>query len=315
MSLEFSDLDFDVLYNIDIEQEAYDKRIDSFLSFSMPKVSRTYIQKLIKNNYITVNNKSVKPNYKFSEGDVLSITIPSPELPDIVPENIPLDIVYEDDDIIVINKPKDMVVHPAPGHYNGTLVNALMYHCKENLSGINGILRPGIVHRIDKDTTGLLIACKNDVAHLCISEQLAVHDIKREYHALVYGKLTEENGTIDKNIGRNKNDRKKMAVTTDGKRAVTHYKLLNSYNYKQQPYSYVECKLETGRTHQIRVHMSSIGHPLVGDDIYCNRKHPFNTNGQMLHAKTLGIIHPTKKEYMVFDSDIPEYFVNILNIL
>ncbi len=315
MILDFSDLDFDTLYNIEIGQEACDNRIDSFLSYNMPKVSRTYIQKLIKNNNIMVNAKSVKANYRLNAGDIVDFTIPSPKLPDIKPENIPLDIIFEDDDIIIVNKPKNMVVHPAPGHYSGTLVNALMYHCRDNLSGINGVLRPGIVHRIDKDTTGLIIACKNDTSHIFISEQLAAHDIKREYHALVYGKLLEQNGSVDKNIGRNKNDRKKMAITTEGKRAVTHYRLLNTYNYKNQEYSYIECNLETGRTHQIRVHMSSIGHPLVGDEVYSNRKHPFNTNGQMLHAKTLGIVHPTTKKYLEFDSEIPEYFGRILGIM
>lgn len=310
-------MEFDTSYTFIIPENETDNRIDRYLGQKLPDVSRTYIQKLIKDGFITINNKPVKPNYRLAANDMLSLTFPRPSAPDIVPENIPIDIVYEDEDIIVVNKPKNMVVHPAPGHYQGTLVNALMYHCGDNLSGINGILRPGIVHRIDKDTTGLVIACKNDVSHNFIAEQLAEHSIKREYHAITFGALNNENNIIDTNIGRSKNDRKKMAVTKEpeGKHAVTHYNVLNNFEYKNNKYSYIECKLETGRTHQIRVHMSYIGHPLLGDTVYGYSKQPFKTDGQVLHAKTLGIIHPRTKKYMEFNSDLPEYFEKILKII
>ncbi len=300
-----------------VSEDEADKRIDRYLADIMPEVSRTYIQKMIKEGFISVNKKKIKPNYILSAEDILLISFPEPSVPDIVPESIPIDIVYEDEDIIVVNKPKDMVVHPAAGHYTGTLVNALLYHCGDNLSGINGVLRPGIVHRIDKDTTGLIIACKNDFSHNFIAEQLATHSIKREYHAITLGALDNDNNTIETNIGRSRNDRKKMAVTKapEGKCAITHYNVLNVYEYKSNKYSYIECKLETGRTHQIRVHMSYIGHPLLGDITYGQQKQPFKTNGQVLHAKTLGIIHPRTKNYMEFDSDLPDYFKKILKIM
>lgn len=229
-----------------------------------------------------------------------------------MPEDIPLDIMYEDDDLIVINKPQNMVVHPAPGHYTGTLVNALMFHCGDNLSGINGVLRPGIVHRIDKDTSGVLVIAKSDLAHKGLSEQLAEHSMKRVYNAIVYNSFSEESGTVDRNIDRSKNDRKKMAVVMQGGRnAVTHYKVIE----KLGKYTWVELQLETGRTHQIRVHMSYIGHPLLGDPVYGPKKCPFNLNGQVLHAKVLGFIHPRTGEYMEFNSELPDYFSSLIERL
>ena len=253
------------------------------------------------------------------EGDVLRILVPEENgaadngsAASIIPVQLPLDILYEDADLIVVNKPKGMVVHPAAGHYSGTLVNALMYHCGRDLSGINGVLRPGIVHRIDKDTTGSVIACKNDKAHRCIAEQLKEHSINRRYRAICFGELNQEEGTIDQPIGRHPNDRKKMAVNhQNGKRAVTHYRVLQRF----QGYTYIECVLETGRTHQIRVHMASIGHPLLGDEVYSNRKSPFKLQGQTLHAKTLGFIHPTTGEYLEIDAPLPEYFEHLLTVL
>ncbi len=298
--------------------EEYDGvRVDKYISDMVPDMSRSYIQKLIKDGNVSIGDKKLKSNYKVSYNDTVTIIFPEPQKLDIVPENIDIDIVYEDNDIIVVNKDKDMVVHPAPGHYTGTLVNALLYHCGDNLSGINGVMRPGIVHRIDKDTTGLLIVCKNDIAHNKIAAQLAEHSITRKYHALVTGNIKDESGTIDKPIYRHPVDRKKMAIVPDGKRAVTHYKVLNRYITKNKAMNltYVECQLETGRTHQIRVHMSSISHPLVGDTIYGSEKQLFKTNGQVLHAKTLGIIHPTTEKYIEFDSELPDYFVSILNSL
>ncbi len=306
-------LEFDTCYNLTADANASDKRIDKYLSENFPELSRTYIQKLIKDGCVLLKGKSIKPNYRLSVGDSIDVTFKKPSAPDIIPEDIPLEIIYDDDDIIVVNKPKGMVVHPAPGHYSGTLVNALMYHYKDKLSGINGSLRPGIVHRIDKDTTGLLIVCKNDIAHRNIADQLSAHSINRKYHAVVCGVIKEDEGVIDKNIGRNRNDRKKMAAvnTDEGKRAVTHYKVLRRYN----GYTYIECMLETGRTHQIRVHMAYIGHPLLGDTTYGYSKQPFKTDGQVLHAKSIGIIHPGTGKYIEFDSDIPEYFKKILRNL
>ncbi|MDD5969035.1 MAG: RluA family pseudouridine synthase [Anaerostipes sp.] len=288
-------------------------RIDRYLSEQYPEHSRSYLQKLIKDGNVLVNGKHIKSNYKLSEEDEIQIEIPEPKEVDIQAEPVPLDIIYEDSDIIVLNKQKDMVVHPCPGHYTGTLVNGLLYHCKDQLSGINGELRPGIVHRIDKDTTGLLVICKNDHAHNFIAEQLKVHSITRKYHAIVYHNIGEEEGSVDAPIGRNPNDRKKMAVNyKNGKRAVTHYKVLE--RLKEQ-YTYIECSLETGRTHQIRVHMSHIHHPLLGDEVYGPKKDKFHLQGQCLHAKVLGFIHPTTKEYMEFTSPLPEYFEQLLKKL
>ena len=287
-------------------------RVDKYLSEQLTDFSRSRIQKLLEDQMVTVNGKVVKANYKVHEQDKIVLNVPDAVEIDIPAENIPLDIVYEDEDLLIVNKPKGMVVHPAPGHYTGTLVNALMYHCKDGLSGINGELRPGIVHRIDRNTTGLLVVCKNDYAHNFIAEQLKVHSITRKYRAIVYHALKEDEGTIHAPIGRCPNDRKKMAVNyKNGKDAVTHYRVLE----RLKNYNYIECELETGRTHQIRVHMTQIGHPLLGDDVYGPKNCPFNLEGQTLHAKTLGFIHPRTKEYMEFDSELPDYFEKLLEIL
>ena len=238
--------------------------------------------------------------------------VPEPTKLEVLPEEMDLDIVYEDQDVILINKPKGMVVHPAAGHYTGTLVNGLMAHCKDDLSGINGVLRPGIVHRIDKDTTGILIVCKNDMAHQSIAKQLYDHSIKRKYHAIVYGNIKEEEGTVNAPIGRSLKDRKKMGIVMDGKHAVTHYRVLRRL---KKGFTYIECQLETGRTHQIRVHMASIKHPLLGDDVYGPKKSKYTLEGQCLHAKVLGFVHPRTKEYMEFEVPLPEYFEKLLNKL
>lgn len=295
-----------------VEKENDNNRIDKFINDRMADVSRSYIQKLIKDNRVTVDLKPVKANYRVKEGDRVEVGLPEPVSLDIEPQNIPLDIVYEDEDVLLINKPKDMVVHPSAGHMDGTLVNALLYHCKDSLSSINGVMRPGIVHRIDKDTTGLLIICKNDKAHNCIAEQLKVHSITRRYQAIVWNNLTADEGVVDAPIGRHPVDRKKMAINyKNGKTAVTHYKVLERFG----KYTYIECELETGRTHQIRVHMTSIGHPLIGDSVYGPDRQPFKTQGQVLHAKVFGFIHPTTGQYMEFEVPLPEYFENILEKL
>lgn len=295
-----------------ITEEMEDERIDRCVSALIDSLSRSFIQKMIKEERVLVNGKAVKGSYRVKDGDNVEFELPESVEPDIEPENIPLEILYEDKDVIVVNKPKGMVVHPAAGHYSGTLVNALMYHCGNELSGINGVMRPGIVHRIDMDTTGSIIVCKNDKAHNCIAEQLKEHSINRKYHAICYGVLKEDEGIIDKPIGRHPIERKKMAVNErNGKRAVTHYRVLQRFN----GYSYVECVLETGRTHQIRVHMASIGHPLLGDEVYSNRKSSFKLQGQTLHAKILGFIHPNDGEYVEVDAPLPEYFKHLLEVL
>jgi 23S rRNA pseudouridine1911/1915/1917 synthase len=294
-----------------VDASLEDERIDKYLSTCMENLSRSYLQKLVKSGQVTVNQKPVKSNYRLKENDAIELIIPKAIEPQILPEDLALDIVYEDDDFLIVNKPKGMVVHPAPGHFSGTLVNGLMAHCKDSLSGINGVLRPGIVHRIDMDTTGLLVVCKNDKAHNEIAAQLKVHSISRTYHAIVHGRVKEVEGTINAPIGRCPNNRLKMAVNyKNGKDAVTHYKVLEYF----KDYTYLECRLETGRTHQIRVHMSSIHHPLLGDTIY-GGKAVTGSSGQVLHAKTLGFIHPTTKEYVEFDSELPEYFKNLLEKL
>lgn len=285
------------------------ERIDRFLSENLQNLSRSYIQKLLKDGKITVNEKAVRANYKTSQGDQIHVFLPEPETPNIVPEDIPLDIIYEDDDILVINKPKGMVVHPAPGHYSHTLVNAILWHCGDRLSGINGVLRPGIVHRIDMDTTGSLLVCKNDHAHQVLAVELKEHTITRRYHAIVHGNIKDDSGTVNAPIGRHPVDRKKMSTrSANGRHAVTHYNVLERFG----DYTYIECELETGRTHQIRVHMSSIGHPILGDNVYGPVKCPFKLQGQTLHAKILGITHPSTGEYMEFDAPLPAYFSELL---
>ena len=295
-----------------ITEEMEDERIDKCVSAFIDSLSRSFIQKMIKEECVMVNGKPVKGSYRVKDGDEVEFELPESAEPDIEPENIPLDILYEDKDVIVVNKPKGMVVHPAAGHYSNTLVNALIYHCGKELSGINGVMRPGIVHRIDMDTTGSIIVCKNDKAHNCIAEQLKEHSINRRYHAICYGVLKEDEGVIDKPVGRHPTERRKMAVNErNGKHAVTHYRVLQRF----EGYTYIECVLETGRTHQIRVHMASIGHPLVGDEVYSNRKCPFKLQGQTLHAKTLGFIHPSTGEYIEVNAPLPEYFTHLLEIL
>ncbi len=295
----------------EILPEMEDERLDKCISGYMENLSRSYIQKIIKDGSVYVNDVSVKANYRVKVDDRVRFTIPDSVEPDIPAQDIPLDILYEDADILIVNKPKNMVVHPACGHYEGTLVNAIMYHCKGSLSGINGVMRPGIVHRIDKDTTGAIVVCKNDDAHNALAALLKTHDITRKYRAIVYGNIKEEQGTVDAPIGRHPIDRKKMAVNEkNGKRAVTHYQVLERFGQ----YTYIECQLETGRTHQIRVHMASIGHPLLGDYVYTNRKAPFHLEGQVLHAMTLGFVHPRNGEYVEFAAPIPEYFEKILSL-
>lgn len=301
--------------DIDTENENIGARIDKYLSDELNHCSRSYVQKLLEAGSIKVNDKAVKANYKLKSGDSIYICIPEPEELEIKAENIPLDIVYEDDDIIIVDKPKGMVVHPAPGHFEGTLVNALMYHCKDTLSSINGVLRPGIVHRIDMDTTGLVVACKNDASHRVMADKFKIHDITRVYTAIVYNHFNEQSGTIDKPITRHKTDRKKMTVAdvpAQGRRAVTHYRVLEKLSHN---FSLIECRLETGRTHQIRVHMASISHPLLGDTLYGPKSKLFKTEGQVLHAGTLGFMHPITGNYMEFHSELPEEFMRILKQL
>lgn len=282
-------------------------RIDKYLSQIFEDKSRSFIQGLIEKENVKVNNKIPKSNYKLKRNDEIEIIMPEPEILSVEPEDIPIDIIYEDEDVIVVNKPQGMVVHPAPGNYRGTLVNALLYHCKD-LSSINGIIRPGIVHRIDKDTSGVLVIAKNDESHNKLSEQLKDHSMKREYYALIEGRLKNDSGTIDKPLGRCKKDRLKIGIVEDGKRAVTHYEVLERYN----GYTLIKCVLETGRTHQIRVHMASIGFPLVGDPLYGFKRQKFKLEGQVLHAKTLGFIHPRTQQYMEFSSELPQYFNDLI---
>ncbi len=296
----------------DAAPEMEDVRIDKCISNYLDALSRNYIQKIIKDGGVLVNDAVVKANYKVQAEDRIRFMLPDTVEPDIPAQDIPLNILYEDEDILIVNKPKNMVVHPAPGHYEGTLVNAVLYHCGESLSGINGVMRPGIVHRIDKDTTGSLMVCKNDETHRAIAELLKTHNITRKYRAIVYGSLKEESGTIDAPIGRHPNDRKKMSVhAKNGKSAVTHYQVLERLGN----YTYIECQLETGRTHQIRVHMASIGHPLLGDELYSGRKAPYRLEGQALHAMTIGFVHPRSSIYMEFEAPLPEYFEELLRKL
>ncbi len=296
------------------------RRIDVFLS-SHTSLTRSAAQKLLTSDdeSVSVNGFSVQKNYKVCEGDIIELTIPEPIPLEVKAENIPLDILYEDSDLILVNKPKGMVVHPAPGHYSQTLVNALLYHCASSLSGINGVIRPGIVHRIDRDTSGVLVVAKNDAAHVSLAEQIKVHSVDRVYHAIVIGCPKEDTATIDAPIARHPSDRKRMAVSEapGARRAVTHYRVLQRF----KGYSYCEFRLETGRTHQIRVHMASRGHPLLGDPVYGRQRDPLEMKyadllgGQCLHAKSLGFIHPTTKEYVLFDTPLPAYFDTILSVL
>ena len=305
-------LEPETTYYYTVEKNESGTRIDRYLAEKDSGFSRSFIQKLLKDGQVTVGGKPAKSNYKVREDDSIHLEVPDSSEPDIVPEDIPLDILYEDEDVLIVNKPKGMVVHPAAGHYQGTLVNAVMAHCGDSLSGINGVMRPGIVHRIDKDTTGALLVCKNDTAHRDLAEQLKCHSIRRRYRAVVQGNLKEDEGTIEGPIGRHPTDRKKMAINyKNGKDAVTHYKVLERFGQA----TYVECRLETGRTHQIRVHMASIGHPLLGDTVYGSSKNPYHLEGQALHAMILGFVHPRTCEYMEFTAPLPEYFVKLLSKL
>ncbi len=297
-------------FQVDVVSEGM--RIDLFLAGMLEEYTRSHLQRLVKEGAVLVNGKAAKSSSRLKEGDQVEVSLPDPKEAEIPAKPMDLSILYEDDDVILIDKPKGMVVHPAAGHSEDTLVNGLLYHCQGRLSGINGVLRPGIVHRIDKDTTGVLVVCKNDAAHNSLAEQLKEHSITRRYLAIVHGVIKEDEGTVDAPIGRNEKDRLKMAVNEkNGKRAVTHYRVLERFS----GYTYIECRLETGRTHQIRVHMASIGHPLLGDTLYGPSKSPFALEGQTLHAAVLGFHHPTTGEYMEFTAPLPPYFSHLLEVL
>ena len=299
--------------SFEVEAEQEGERLDKFLSIIYPDFSRAFFQKLIKNNQVAVNDKVQKASYCVKIDDIVTVEIPDAVETTIEPENIPLDILYEDDDLLVVNKPKGMVVHPSAGHYSGTLVNAIMYHCKDSLSGINGEIRPGIVHRIDMDTTGSLIVCKNDEAHINIAQQIKEHSVNRIYVEIVCGNVKEDSGTVEGAIGRHPIERKKTEINEkNGKPAITHYKVLERFGN----YTYMQFKLETGRTHQIRVHMASIGHPLLGDALYSSGRSPFkHLQGQCLHAQTIGFVHPRTGKYMEYSAPLPEYFEKLLYLL
>lgn len=286
-------------------------RLDVYLSNELGDMSRSYIQKIIKDKKVLVNSKIEKAKYLVKEDDKIKIEIPAPKLLEVTPQNIHIEIVYEDNDVLIVNKPQDMVVHPAPGNYDNTLVNAILYHCKDNLSSINGVIRPGIVHRIDKDTSGLLMIAKNNNSHNFLAKQLKDHSITREYEFICHGVVKDDKITVDKPIGRNPKDRLKMAVVTNGKHAVTHFEVVKRF----ENFTHMKARLETGRTHQIRVHALSINHPLLGDSVYGPKNTKFKLKGQTLHAKKLGFIHSTTKEYIEFDSELPDYFKEIINKL
>lgn len=308
---KLSDVSCEEIREFLVEEDEEGDRLDVYLADQFVDMSRSYIQKIIKDKKVTVNGKIEKAKYLVKEEDKIVIEIPKPKVLEVVPQDIPIEIVYEDDDIIIVNKPQGMVVHPAPGNYEGTLVNAILYHCKGNLSSINGVIRPGIVHRIDKDTSGILMIAKNNNAHNCLAEQLKDHSITREYEFICHGVFKEDNVTVDRPIGRNPKDRLKMAIVPNGKRAVTHFEVIERFN----GYTHVRARIETGRTHQIRVHAMSINHPLVGDPVYGPKNSKIKLNGQALHAKKLGFIHPTTKEYIEFDSELPDYFQKLLEKL
>ncbi len=292
--------------------EDADERLDKYLARLYPAQSRSFFQKLIKDQVVQVNGAPQKANYRLGAGDTVSVTIPRAQEVEILPENLSLDILYEDQDVLIVNKPKGMVVHPSVGHFTGTLVNGVLYHCRDSLSGINGEIRPGIVHRIDMDTTGALIVCKNDASHMAIASQIKEHSVTRRYRGIVKGRVKEDSGVVEGTIGRHPVERKKMAVNVkNGKPAVTHYKVLERF----PRHTYMEFQLETGRTHQIRVHMASLGHPLLGDSLYGSGKNPLHLQGQTLHAMVIGFMHPTTGQYVEFEAPLPAYFQELLQKL
>lgn len=294
---------------IAVDEESAGERLDKILSYVLCEYSRSFVQSLFREGLVSCGGKTVNKSFKPKSGNIIEFTVPEPKEISLEPENIPLDIMYEDHDLLVVNKPRGMVVHPAPGNYASTLVNALLWHCKGNLSGINGVIRPGIVHRIDKDTSGLLLVAKNDAAHASLSQQISVHSLDREYRAVIHGHLKETEGMIDAPIGRNPNDRKKMCVTnSNSKKAVTHYKVLEEY----KDFSFIRLKLETGRTHQIRVHMAHLGHPVAGDPVYGPKNGVSSLNGQCLHAGLLGFDHPSTGKHIVVEAPLPHYFTEFL---
>ena len=302
-------IEYDELISIEIDSDSAGERLDKILSYVLSDYSRSFVQNLFSEGLVLSKGQKINKSYKPKYGELISFSVPEPKELSLLPQNIPLDIVYEDNDLLVVNKPKGMVVHPAPGNYDSTLVNALLYHCKDNLSGINGVIRPGIVHRIDNDTSGLLLVAKNDTAHISLSSQISSHSLDREYRAVIHGHLKEKNGVIDAPIGRSPNDRKKMCVINqNSKNAVTHYEVIEEY----KDYSFVALKLETGRTHQIRVHMSYLGHPVAGDMVYGPKNGISYLNGQCLHAGLIGFDHPSTGEHLKFEAELPDYFTNFL---
>lgn len=309
MTQKITEIEFNEPICITVDGELAGERSDKILSLVLENYSRSFVQGLFENELVFLSGKKISKSFKPKEGNILEFTVPEPEFLKVEKENIPIDIVYEDDDLLVVNKPRGMVVHPAPGNYTGTLVNAMMFHCGDSLSAINGTIRPGIVHRIDKDTSGLLLVAKNDKAHVSLAAQIKEHSLDREYRAVIHGHLKEQTGKIDAPIGRSPTDRKKMCVTDkNSKNAVTNYEVLEEYN----GYSFIKCILETGRTHQIRVHMASLGHPVAGDPLY-GPKNPSLEGGQCLHAEVLGFTHPTTGERLKFEAPLPDYFVRFLS--
>lgn len=306
---KITSIGYNELITLKIDADSVGERADKLLSYSLCDYSRSFVQNLFSDGLVFCNGKSISKGFKPKCGDVISFTVPEPKEISLEPENIPLDVIYEDSDLLIVNKPRGMVVHPAPGNYSSTLVNALLWHCKGNLSGINGVVRPGIVHRIDKDTSGLLLIAKNDASHISLSQQISEHSLDREYRAVIHGHLKDLQGVVDAPIGRNPNDRKKMCVTNqNSKNAVTHYTVLEEY----KDFSFIRLKLETGRTHQIRVHMAYLGHPVAGDPVYGPKNGVTTLNGQCLHAGLLGFIHPSTGEHIIKEAPLPEYFTDFL---
>lgn len=306
---QINSIDYNEPIYITVDEESGGERLDKILSGVLCEYSRSFVQNLFSDGLVNCNKKAVSKSFKPKSGDIIEFTVPEPKEISLEPENIPLDIMYEDNDLLVVNKPRGMVVHPAPGNYSSTLVNALLWHCNGNLSGINGVIRPGIVHRIDKDTSGLLLVAKNDTAHISLSQQISVHSLDREYRAVIHGHLKQTEGVVDAPIGRSPSDRKKMCVTKqNSKNAVTHYNVIEEY----KDFSFIKLKLETGRTHQIRVHMAYLGHPVAGDPVYGPKNGVTSLGGQCLHAGLLGFVHPITDEHIKIEASLPEYFTDFL---